>query len=87
MAARVCDQFTRIIVRAEAGTLWIFSKGKLQQAHSWKAKIIAESFDPRSDHTEIFGNKWQLLQFSLQNLEKIQRRGLLPTCLQRPLRP
>ncbi len=58
MSARVRNQFTRIVVRTEAGTLWIFSEGKLQKAHSRKPKSIAKRLYTWSNHTEIFGNKW-----------------------------
>ena len=71
MSARVRNQFTRIVVGTEAGTLRILSEGKLQKAHSWKPKSIAKRLYTWSNHTEILSNKWQFFQFSLQNPKKL----------------
>ena len=78
VSARVGHQFARIIVRAEAGALGIVSEGKLEKAHSGETKLLAKSFYTGSNHTEIFGNKWQFFQFSLQSSEKLCAGALYP---------
>src|SRR3981081_3306643 len=70
-APSVGDQIATIVVRTEGRTLGVITECELQNGHAWKAELLPQFFDRRSDDAKVFRDNRQWAKGVLQGLQKI----------------
>src|SRR5579864_3825289 len=83
MCSGVGHKILNIVVGTEAGTLRVVAEGKLQDGHSWEAKLVTDLLDFCRDNAQILGNDRQLTEFLLQCRKQLSSWTLYPASVHR----
>src|SRR5262249_15168786 len=78
MGSSIDDGMGRKVVRSMTICFRRSTKGKLQNTHPWKPKLIAERGDLRGNSTQIFGNNRQRSALFHHGFEELCARARTP---------